>query len=95
MGPERIELSAKERERLKILQQVEEGHLKAVISVPVRVLRGSSRTSLAKIFASRDIARNSSVMNTCAKMMGTPSPTKGKYISKRLRGFALASRVLR
>src|SRR5487761_1743381 len=28
MGPERIELSAKERERLKVLQQVEEGHLK-------------------------------------------------------------------
>ena len=30
MGPERIELSAKERERLKILQQVEEGHLKQI-----------------------------------------------------------------
>jgi hypothetical protein len=30
MGPERIELSAKERERLKVLQQVEEGHLKQV-----------------------------------------------------------------
>jgi hypothetical protein len=26
MGPERIELSAKERDRLKVLQQVEEGH---------------------------------------------------------------------
>ena len=30
MGPERIELSVKERERLKVLQQVEEGHLKQV-----------------------------------------------------------------
>lgn len=30
MGPERIELSAKERERLKVLQQVEEGHLRQV-----------------------------------------------------------------
>ena len=30
MGPERIELSASERERLKVLQQVEEGHLKQV-----------------------------------------------------------------
>jgi transposase len=30
MGPERIELSAKERERLKVLQQVEEGHLKQI-----------------------------------------------------------------
>jgi transposase len=28
MGPERIELSARERERLKVLQQVEDGHLK-------------------------------------------------------------------
>jgi hypothetical protein len=27
---ERIELSAKERERLKVLQQVEEGHVKQV-----------------------------------------------------------------
>ena len=30
MGPERIELSAKERERLKVLQQVEEGRLKHI-----------------------------------------------------------------
>ncbi len=30
MGPERIELSGKERERLKVLQQVEEGHLKQI-----------------------------------------------------------------
>ncbi len=30
MGPERIELSAKERERLKVLQQVEDGHLKQI-----------------------------------------------------------------
>lgn len=30
MEPERIELSARERERLKILQQVEEGHLKQI-----------------------------------------------------------------
>src|SRR5579863_5166906 len=30
MEPERIELSAKERERLKVLQQVEEGHLKQI-----------------------------------------------------------------
>jgi hypothetical protein len=30
MGAERIELSAKERERLKILQQVEESHLKQI-----------------------------------------------------------------
>ena len=30
MGPERIELSAKERERLRVLQQVEEGHLKQI-----------------------------------------------------------------
>src|SRR5229473_1290652 len=30
MGPERIELSAKERERLKVLQQVEEGHLRQI-----------------------------------------------------------------
>jgi hypothetical protein len=30
MGPERIELSASERERLKVLQQVEEGHLKQI-----------------------------------------------------------------
>ena len=30
MGPERIELSAKERERLKVLQQVEEGHLQQI-----------------------------------------------------------------
>ena len=30
MGSERIELSAKERERLKVLQQVEEGHLKQI-----------------------------------------------------------------
>src|ERR1700751_3608635 len=30
METERIELSAKERERLKVLQQVEEGHLKQV-----------------------------------------------------------------
>ncbi len=30
MEPERIELSARERERLKVLQQVEEGHLKQV-----------------------------------------------------------------
>jgi hypothetical protein len=35
MGPERIELSAKERERLKVLQQVEEGHLQIeVATVP-------------------------------------------------------------
>jgi Helix-turn-helix domain len=30
MGPERIELSAKERERLKVLQQVQDGHLKQI-----------------------------------------------------------------
>src|SRR5579864_423853 len=30
MEPERIELSARERERLKVLQEVEEGHLKQV-----------------------------------------------------------------
>jgi helix-turn-helix protein len=30
MGAERIELSAKERERLKVLQQAEEGHLKQI-----------------------------------------------------------------
>ena len=30
MEPERIELSAKERERLKVLQQVEEGHLRPI-----------------------------------------------------------------
>ena len=30
METERIELSARERERLKVLQQVEEGHLKQV-----------------------------------------------------------------
>jgi len=30
MGLERIELSAKERERLKVLQQVEEGHLQQI-----------------------------------------------------------------
>jgi Helix-turn-helix domain len=30
MGPERIELSTKERDRLKVLQQVEEGHLKRI-----------------------------------------------------------------
>ena len=30
MGPERIELSATERERFKVLQQVEEGHLKQI-----------------------------------------------------------------
>jgi hypothetical protein len=30
MEEERIELSTKERERLKILHQVEEGHLKQV-----------------------------------------------------------------
>ncbi len=30
MGPERIELSAKERERLKVLHEVEQGHLKHV-----------------------------------------------------------------
>jgi hypothetical protein len=29
MGPERIELSAKERERLKVLQQVEEGLMRS------------------------------------------------------------------
>ena len=28
MEPERIELSASERERLKVLHEVEEGHLK-------------------------------------------------------------------
>jgi hypothetical protein len=30
METERIELSARERERLKVLQQVEEGHLKQI-----------------------------------------------------------------
>ncbi len=30
MEPERIELSAKERERLKVLHEVEQGHLKQV-----------------------------------------------------------------
>jgi hypothetical protein len=30
MGPERIELNARERERLKILQQVEEGYLQQI-----------------------------------------------------------------
>ena len=30
MGPERIELSAKERERSKVLHQVEEGHLRQI-----------------------------------------------------------------
>lgn len=41
MGPERIELSAKERERLKVLQQVEEGHLQQIEAV--RRLRLSDR----------------------------------------------------
>jgi Helix-turn-helix domain len=41
MGPERIELSAKERERLKVLQQVEEGHLRQVEAA--RRLRLSAR----------------------------------------------------
>ncbi len=41
MGPERIELSAKERERLKVLQQVEDGHLKQIEAA--RRLRLSER----------------------------------------------------
>jgi hypothetical protein len=41
MGPERIELSAKERERLKVLQQVQEGHLQQIEAA--RRLRLSDR----------------------------------------------------
>jgi len=41
MGPERIELSARERERLKVLQQVEDGHLKQIEAA--RRLRLSER----------------------------------------------------
>jgi hypothetical protein len=41
MEEERIELSARERERLKVLQQVEEGHLKQVEAA--RRLRLSDR----------------------------------------------------
>jgi len=41
METERIELSAKERERLKVLQQVEEGHLQQVEAA--RRLRLSDR----------------------------------------------------
>lgn len=41
MGPERIELSAKERERLKILQQVQDGHLQQIEAA--RRLRLSDR----------------------------------------------------
>ncbi len=41
MGPERIELSGKERERLKVLRQVEEGHLQQIEAA--RRLRLSDR----------------------------------------------------
>jgi len=41
MGAERIELSAKGRDRLKVLQQVEEGHLKQIEAA--RRLRLSDR----------------------------------------------------
>jgi len=41
METERIELSARERERLKVLQQVEEGHIKQVEAA--RRLRVSDR----------------------------------------------------
>jgi hypothetical protein len=41
MGAERIELSAKGRDRLKVLQQVEEGHLKQIEAA--RLLRLSDR----------------------------------------------------
>jgi hypothetical protein len=34
LGPERIELSVKERERLKVLQQVEEGRIRTHPSLP-------------------------------------------------------------
>jgi hypothetical protein len=46
MGAERIELSAKERERLKILQQVEESHLKQI-----EAARRPARTQFGRTLA--------------------------------------------
>lgn len=38
MGSERMESSAKERERLKVVQQVEEGHLKQIEAAQAQLL---------------------------------------------------------
>jgi hypothetical protein len=54
MGPERIELSAKERERLKVLQQVEEGHLRQVEAA--RRLRSRHSAAFENDAGVRDVA---------------------------------------
>jgi hypothetical protein len=56
METERIELSARERERLKVLQQVEEGHLKQVEAARRLRLTGHFYFALAAFFGSEPSA---------------------------------------
>ncbi len=51
MGPERIELSTKERERLKVLHEVEQGHLKQVEAAPFYNAFLGTRKVVGHVFA--------------------------------------------
>ena len=59
MGPERIELSTKKRERLKVLHEVEQGHLKQVEAARPfnNAFLGTCKMVVMSLPMNREIAR--------------------------------------
>jgi hypothetical protein len=85
MGPERIELSAKERERLKVLHEVEQGHLKHVEGAPFyNAFLGTCKVVVMSLPMNREIARAKLVATkpscTWANRFGGNMPPKSARV---------------